>query len=93
MNRNYWKKYYVVEGDADAVFYLTIASEIQPEEPLSWYPLAAAQARAGRTKAALASLRRAIDAGFADKTRLASDPDLEALRRDPGFPPLLDRIP
>ena len=25
MNQDYWKKYYVVEGDADAVFYLALA--------------------------------------------------------------------
>lgn len=78
---------------AEAAFFLTIASEIQPEDPQVWYRLAAAQAQAGRPKEALHALARSIDAGFSDRARLEGDADLASLRRDPGFPRLLARLP
>jgi Flp pilus assembly protein TadD len=78
---------------AEAALYLTIAAEIRPEDPQVWYHLAAAQARAGRGKTALASLGKAVDAGFADRARLESDADLASVRRDPGYPKLVARLP
>jgi predicted esterase len=80
-------------GDhAEAALYLSIASEIRPEDPQIWYHLAAAQARAGRGKSALASLGKAVDAGFADRARLESDADLASLRREPVFQQLVTRL-
>ncbi len=78
---------------AEAALFLTIASEIRPDDAQVWYRLAAAQARAGRPKKALDALGRALDAGFSDRARLEGDADLASLRRDPGFPPLLARLP
>jgi predicted esterase len=78
---------------AEAALYLTIASEIRPEDAQVWYHLAAAQARAGRTKSGLSSLAKALDAGFADRARLESDADLASLRRDPGYQKLVSRLP
>ncbi len=77
----------------EAALYLTIASEIRPEDAQVWYHLAAAQARAGRTKSALSSLAKALDAGFDDRARLESDADLASLRRDPGYSKLVSRLP
>jgi Flp pilus assembly protein TadD len=80
-------------GDhAEAALYLSIASEIRPEDPQIWYHLAAAQARAGRGKSALASLGKAVDAGFADRAQLESDADLASLRREPVFQQLVTRL-
>ena len=80
-------------GDhAEAALYLSIASEISPEDPQIWYRLAAAQARAGRGKSALASLGKAVNAGFADRARLESDADLASLRREPVFQQLVTRL-
>jgi predicted esterase len=78
---------------AEAALYLTIASEIRPEDPQVWYRLAAAQARAGRSKSALSSLAKALDAGFDDRARLEGDADLASLRRDPGYQKLVSRLP
>ena len=78
---------------AEAVLFLTVATEIATEDPLAWYNLAAAQARAGRTKPAMASLERAIGAGFSDRARLETDADFVSLRREPAFPKLVAGLP
>ncbi len=77
----------------EAAFFLIVASEIRPEDSQIWYHLAAAQARAGRKKPALDALEHAIDAGFSDRARLETDADLASLRREPGFPRLVARLP
>jgi len=77
----------------EAAFYLTIASEIHPEEPQVWYRLAAAQARAGRSKKALASLGHAVEAGFRDRGRLEAESDFASLRRETAYQQLLARLP
>jgi hypothetical protein len=53
------------------------------------YNLACAEARAGETDAAVAAVRSSLAAGFEDIDRLATDPDLAALRRNPDFLALL----
>ena len=77
----------------EAVLFLTIASEIEPQEPGIWYRLAAAQARAGRSKKALTSLGRAVDAGFRDRARLEAEGDFASLKREAGYQQLLARLP
>jgi len=49
-------------------------------------------ARAGDTDAALAMLERAIDAGYANFGNMSGDGDLDSLRDDPRFDPLLESI-
>ncbi len=68
---------------------LALASEIKPERPDVWYNLACAQARAGSRKSALDALEKAVAAGFDDREHMASDPDLESLRRTERFRRLL----
>ena len=68
-----------------AVFMLSIATEIAPENPAVWYNRAAAYARKGDRKKALADLRQAVDRGWRDAAFLEKDPDFESLRQDEGY--------
>jgi hypothetical protein len=61
-------------------------------EPVVAYNTACAHARAGRLDHALAWLGRAVDLGFDDQRLLAEDPDLAAVRADPRFAMLRNRL-
>lgn len=63
-----------------AALVLEIATAIRPEDARSWYNLACARARCGRSDAALDALEQAVALGFADRDLIAADPDLESLR-------------
>lgn len=68
-------------GDfGQAVKYLTQAVELQPRNESALYCLAAAQARAGETAAALQTLRSAISANPASRSQARHDADFEPLR-------------
>ncbi len=64
---------------------LEIAVEIASKPFLVSYDLAAARARGGDTKRAIAALRAAADGGFDDAERLRTDPAFDSLRNDPEF--------
>ena len=68
-----------------AVSVLSVAAEIDPESPYVWYNRAAAYARKGDRKKALADLRQAVEKGWKDAAALEKDPDFEALRQDAAF--------
>jgi len=69
------------QGDfAQAVKYLSQAVELQPRSESALYCLAAAQARAGDTVAALRALRSAINANPASRAQARHDADFEPLR-------------
>jgi tetratricopeptide (TPR) repeat protein len=68
-------------GDfTQAVKYLSQALELQPRSESALYCLAAAQARAGETAAALRALRSAISANPASRAQARHDADFEPLR-------------
>lgn len=68
------------QGDfAQAVKYLSQALELQPRSESALYCLAAAQARAGDTAAALRALRSAIHANPASRAQARHDADFEPL--------------
>ena len=71
------------------VFVLSIAAEIIPRTPTVWYNRAAAYARKGDRKRALADLRQAVDKGWKDGAALQKDDDFAALRQDPEYQRLL----
>ena len=64
----------------------------QKPDPSVAYNAACAFARAGDSTQALVWLERAIASGFSDKNLLATDPDLESIRPQPGFDDILKRI-
>ena len=68
-----------------AVKYLRQAVDKHPRNEHALYCLAAAQARAGETEAAVKALRSAIQANPTSRTQARQDPDFEALRGQEGF--------
>lgn len=69
----------------NAAFVLSVAAEIDPDDPLIWYNRAAAYARKGDAKRALADLHQAVAKGFKDGAALAADESFATLRQDPGY--------
>lgn len=69
---------------------LEIATEIRPESPRLWLLRARAEAQLGDERGAIASLEKAVRAGFADAQTLTTEPDLAPLRDRPEFRRLLD---
>jgi tetratricopeptide (TPR) repeat protein len=52
------------------------------------YNIACAHAQMSRPQPSVAALERALDAGFADLEAATTDPDLDPIRAEPGFPAL-----
>ncbi len=73
------------EDYAGAQLSLQLAAEIKPESPLLWYRLAQVESLSGSTQSALKSLQKALDYGFPRPELFATDPELEAVRKLPGF--------
>ncbi|MEP6994552.1 MAG: tetratricopeptide repeat protein, partial [Acidobacteriota bacterium] len=82
----YLPRRFLEQGDAPrAILMLSVAAEIDPDEPDVYYGLAAAHARAGSDAAALADLQRAVQRGFRRFEALETDPDFARLRESPAF--------
>ncbi|MEW6758942.1 MAG: alpha/beta hydrolase-fold protein [Acidobacteriota bacterium] len=76
----------------EAAFCLETAALVLPGNAVLNYNAACALARAGRKDPAMDFLQKAVDAGFKDRALASRDPDLDPLRKHPGFQPLLDRM-
>ena len=61
-------------------------------DPKAAYNVVCALARAGRSEEALGWLRSAVQAGFADKQLLESDPDLVGIRGLPGYSQIVSSL-
>jgi tetratricopeptide (TPR) repeat protein len=68
-----------------AVFVLSIAAEIDPESPNVRYSRAAAYARKGDRKRALADLLESVDKGWKDLAALQKEEAFAPLRQDPEY--------
>lgn len=77
-----------------AIFMLSIAAEIRPEEPSYWVEMAALHALKGKSghKKALESLRAAVDKGFADPKALEGEVRFAELRQEPEFREIVARM-
>jgi Zn-dependent protease len=75
-----------ISGKAGALVYE------QKREPNVAYNAACAFARASDPAQAMVWLENAIASGFSDKNLLATDPDLQSMRSQPGFDDLLEKI-
>lgn len=79
--------------EEEAKVLLHIALDIHPAASWVWFDLARAEARLGATQEAFFALRRALEEGFADLSRLDSDPDLDSLRGTAEYEHLLSTLP
>ncbi len=74
---------------AQAERVLKAAIERNPSVGANYYNLACILARQGHGDQALSHLQRAVATGFADAGSLVRDPDLDAVRKEPGFAAVL----
>lgn len=75
-----------------AIFALSIATEIAPDNGENWYRLAAAHARKGAKKRALENLSKAVEKGWADLSRLEGEAAFAPLRQDKVYQELVAEI-
>ncbi|HEY0511433.1 MAG TPA: hypothetical protein VGH73_05995 [Thermoanaerobaculia bacterium] len=75
-----------------AIFVLSIAAEVAPDDPFVWYNRAAAYARKGDRKRALADLRQAVDKGWKDRAALDGEEAFAPLRQEPEYQQLAGRL-
>jgi len=68
------------------------AVQLEPDEAMLLYNVACIQALAGEVDAAIGTLTKAIDAGFAHKPWMEKDSNLDPLRQDRRFQELLARL-
>jgi len=64
---------------------------IDPKNNIAWYNLACVHSRAGRKDEAVKSLNTAVEHGYCGFRHLQRDPDLEAIRGEPGYKRLIAR--
>lgn len=74
-----------------ANYFTSIYSQVDPENPDSWYALACLQANTNKTKDAIASLKKAIGFGYSDFTKMKTEPLLVNLRELPEFAELFKK--
>ena len=77
----------------EAIPHLERAVAEDPKDARSAYNLACVLARDGKPDQALRMLQRAVDAGYANASHMAVDPDLATLRDRAEFQALLARMP
>jgi len=58
---------------------------IDPNSPMGWYNYACYQSRVGQLDRAVASLAKAIAFGYSGYSYMQRDPDLDAVRKLPGY--------
>ena len=77
---------FLAKNDAPrALLALSIAAEIDPDDPYVYYNLACAAARTGQIPRTLKELDRAIAKGFRRLELIDTDPDFASVRSDPAF--------
>lgn len=67
-------------------------TELDPNNPLSFYNLACSLSLTGKMDEAMRALESALDLGYRDFKWMARDPDLKALRKDPKYARLREKI-
>lgn len=91
----YLPRMFTGKGEHDrALFMLSIAAEIRPDDPEIWYEMAAAHARKGRSgrKKALEALRKAAEHGWTDAALIEREPAFDGMRQDEAFRQIVGRI-
>ncbi len=77
---------------AAAAFCFETSLGVQPGDRVAAYNMACACARLGRRDEAVGWLRKAVENGFTDGAFIEKDPDLEAIRAEPGYKKIIDGL-
>ena len=75
-----------------ASYYLSVSMAINDQSPVAWYLSASVSARLGNAGPAVASLRRAVDAGFRDLAGLRANSAFQKLRAHPDYLTIVERL-
>ena len=75
-----------------ATRYLEAALIARPDDPRALYSLALVKAASGNTKSALDALEKAVAHGFRDSVRLEEEPLLNALRDEPRYQAIIEKL-
>ena len=75
-----------------AVSRLKLMAQIRPDNPRVCYQLACASSLAGNRKGAIDALANAVKRGFKDVAAIEANPDLEALRKEPGYQQIIREL-
>lgn len=67
-------------------------SKLEPQNPLVFYNLACSLSLAGKLDESAQAIESALDLGYRDFKWLARDPDLKALRKDPRYVRLREKM-
>jgi len=65
--------------------------QLDPTDSTAWYNVACVHSRLGRAERALACLEEALEHGYSDFRHMRRDPDIEPLRKLPGYRKVLAR--
>ncbi len=77
---------------AAAAFCFETSLGVQPGDRVAAYNMACACSRLGRRAEAVKWLRKAVENGFTDRAFIEKDPDLEAIRTEPGYKDIIDGL-
>ena len=76
----------------DAVRLYTLATELDPDRPGTYYNLAWAYSAKGDKKKALKALQAAVDKGFKDYAGISANSAFDSLRNDPTYVRLIEKM-
>ncbi|HSE43615.1 MAG TPA: hypothetical protein VLH08_22835 [Acidobacteriota bacterium] len=71
---------------------LSIATEIRPEEPYTWYALACAEAQLGKKEQAIDALNHAVEHGFKNFEKMETDFHLRSLQDEKQFKEIVKHL-
>jgi predicted esterase len=77
-----------------AILMLSVNAEIRPDNPNVWVQIASLHARKGKggRKQSMEALEKAVQLGFANRSRIESDPSFEGMREDEKFREILGKM-
>ena len=76
----------------DAVWFFSMATEVDPERAGAFYNLAWAYGAKGDKKKSLKALQTAVDKGFSDAAALAANKAFDSLRDDPQYQKIISSL-
>jgi len=77
---------------SEAAFCFETSLSVLPGDRVAAYNAACAYSRLGRRDEAVKWLRKAVENGFTDRAFIEKDPDLEGIRKEPGYAEIIDKL-